>query len=101
MSDEPPAYVPVPTPALDDALRDARAVEEALEAQRAALTRLSELAEDLCADATRGLRDRGASPAQIERYEGATADARRGAREAWAEAAARVEALVRALERLR
>ena len=51
----------------------------ALAKHRTALSQLIELADDLRADAVRGLRDRGASAAQVARYEEAFSAARREA----------------------
>lgn len=78
MTDDPQrGHVPVPAAELADLEARAEALAVALAAHRDALTALMELADDLRADAVRGLRDRGASAAQVERYEAAFRDARR------------------------
>lgn len=67
--DEPKGYVPVPAAAL--AAVDARAhdVEAALARARKAIDGLAELARDYRSDAVRRLQERGASEAQVARYE--------------------------------
>lgn len=66
-----PAWVPVEKNRLTALEPAVHRAERAAVAQRAALARLLELADDLRADAVARLRERGASEAQVERYEGA------------------------------
>ncbi|MCB9592391.1 MAG: hypothetical protein H6719_06645 [Sandaracinaceae bacterium] len=65
------SFVPVNGDLLEGLVPALHRVERAAVAQRAALARLLELADDLRADAVARLRERGASEAQVERYEGA------------------------------
>ena len=62
----PSSFVPVDRERAASLLADVRA---AANAQRKAIAALLELSEDLRADAVARLRERGASEAQIERYE--------------------------------
>ncbi len=64
-------FVPVERAALSALTPSVHRVGRAAVAQRAALARLLELADDLRADAVQRLRERGASAAQVERYEAA------------------------------
>ncbi|MCA9607583.1 MAG: hypothetical protein KC619_18375 [Myxococcales bacterium] len=64
------SWVPVEKNRLTALGPAAHRAERAAVAQRAAVARLLELADDLRADAVARLRERGASEAQIERYEG-------------------------------
>lgn len=76
------------SPAAIAALTDAHAASrDATRALGAALDGLLELAEDMQIEATRRLRERGASEAQVERYE-----------QAYRHEAARVTAARRALD---
>lgn len=68
---EEPRWIPVETRALDALRRAAREAHESREALRRATAALVEQAEDFSIDAARRLRERGASSAQIEAYEGA------------------------------
>ena len=101
MSENLGGFVPVPVSALEGL---ARSLDESRAAERAlakALEATLELTEDLSRDAIRGLRDRGASAAQIDRYETARRDATRRTREhldGLREALDAVESSARALE---
>lgn len=81
MADPLDGYVPVPTRTLEAVAASITATREAERTLARALDALLELTEDLSMDAVRGLRDRGASAAQIERYEAAHRDAARAARD--------------------
>lgn len=72
--------------------------ERAAVAQRAALARLLELADDLRADAVARLRERGASEAQVERYEAAFLEQSRATLDAGAALDAALGALSRAAQ---
>lgn len=67
--DEPGGYVPVPAAALDAIERRARDVEAATKRMQEAIGALAELARDYRSDAVRRLQERGASEAQVARYE--------------------------------
>lgn len=80
MTDDPQgAHVPVPRGELIALQERVETLGAALAKHRTALSQLIELADDLRADAVRGLRDRGASAAQVARYEEAFGAARREA----------------------
>ncbi|MBX3274699.1 MAG: hypothetical protein KF729_30815 [Sandaracinaceae bacterium] len=84
------AFVPVQQDRLFLLTPAVHRVERAAVAERAALARLLELADDLRADAVARLRERGASEAQVERYEAAFA----GGRDAALAAGAALDAAV-------
>ncbi|MFK7987518.1 MAG: hypothetical protein AB8I08_15980 [Sandaracinaceae bacterium] len=67
--DEPGGYVPVPAAALDALDARTREVEAAGKRVRKAIDALAELARDYRNDAVRRLQERGASEAQVARYE--------------------------------
>jgi hypothetical protein len=69
MSDEMGGFVPVEAAALQALDGSMARVREAEARLRAATDTLIELADDLKIDAVRRLRERGASEAQVERYE--------------------------------
>ena len=74
-------FVAVPGAELDalaEATADARTAASAL---RGAVERLAELADDYRIDAVRRLRERGASEAQVARYERAFTEQRRAVRD--------------------
>jgi len=71
MTTKPDSYVPIDRRALRELGRGVDRLGRAAVAQRAAVARLLELADDLRVDAIRRLRESGASEAQVERYEGA------------------------------
>lgn len=94
-------FVPVDGASLDALLEAAARLREAEARVRAATDELLELSADLAIDATRRLQERGASEAQVARYERSTRERTaevRDALRALDEAASQTE---RAIERVR
>lgn len=79
------AFVPIPTDALDALEGRANAIAQTAREARRAVHALTELATDYRSDAVRRLQERGASEAQVERYEASLDAALRTVREPMAE----------------
>lgn len=96
--DEPQGYLPVDGSAVAELERAASALDTARRSLAEATRALIELSDDMKTDAVRRLAERGASSAQVERYEDAYRACASGVQEqtsALADACARLERAVR------
>ena len=100
MADGSGATVPVTRDALRGMGQIMDRAGRAAVAQRAAVARLLELADDLRSDAVQRLRERGASEAQVERYEAAFRSGAAAVRQTGAELDATLGELGRAVQEL-
>jgi hypothetical protein len=101
MSDDRGGFVPVEVAALEALAASMADVREAETGLRGATEALLELAGDLKVDAVRRLRERGASEAQVERYEAAYRDGVARLRRRASRLDARLEALEAAIRTAR